>query len=360
MTVRYDRGEISKVTETPQGGIRVTAAVARVGILTYRNPDGTVRRELRRPEEVFRADSMATLEGAPVTDLHPPEMVSPANYRKYAAGHVAEGSVRRDGDVLVADLVIQAGDLAGAVLARQRRDISCGYRMDLDETPGVWNGEPYDAEQKNVRQNHVAVGPAGWGRSGARVSLRLDSAGDGLPPTPVEDAPSMEKFERIDGVEYAVGTPPHTAALARRDAAEAQARAEREAKDKALAEAQARADAAEAKVKEAEERARTSVALHRAADKHGVAVRQDATDDEIRKLVIGKAHPSLDLTDKDSAYLAAAFDLALDTLATRGATSVRKDSGTPGQKTPLQLARERADAATAKAHEEGRTAWRQN
>ena len=77
--------------------------------------------------------------------------------------------------------------------------------------------------------------------------------------------------------------------------------------------------------------ARTSVALHRAADKHGVAVRQDATDDEIRKLVIGKAHPSLDLTDKDSAYLAAAFDLALDTLATRGATSVREDSGTPGQ-----------------------------
>ena len=362
MAIRYDRGNISKVTETPQGGIRVTAAVARTGILEYRNPDGSTRRELRRPEQVFHTDSMASLEGAPVTDLHPPELVTPKNYRKYAAGHVAEGTVRRDGDVLVADLVIQAGDLAGAVLEGQRKDISCGYRLDLDETPGIWEGQPYDAEQVNVRQNHVAICPPGWGRSGASVSLRLDSAGDGLPPAPAEEVDQMEKFERIDGVDYAVGTPPHEAACKRRDVAEATRKAEHDAMASKLAQAEARADAAEAQAKDAAQRAAASVKLQRQADKHGVAVREDMNDDEVRKLVIAKAHPGLDLTDKDPAYLAAAFDLALDTLATKGAAGVRGDGGQAptGEKTPLMLARERADAATKAAHEAGRTAWRQN
>ena len=336
----------------------MTAAVARVGVLEYQNPDGSKRRELRRPEQVFHVDSMASLEGAPVTDLHPPELVSPKNYRKYASGHVAEGSVRRDGDVLLADLVIQEGDLASAVLGGLRKDISCGYRLDLDPTPGVYEGQHYDAEQLNVRQNHVAVGPPGWGRSGAGVSLRLDSAGDGLPPAPAEETKTMEKFERIDGVDYAVGTPPHTAAIVRRDAASAQAQAEREAQGKALAEAQARADAAEAQVKDAESRARESVKLQRQADKHKVAVREDMSDDDVRRAVIAKAHPSLDLTDKEPAYLAAAFDLALDTLATQGAASVRSDARPAGEKTPLELARERADAATKAAHEAGRKSWK--
>jgi hypothetical protein len=34
----------------------------------------------------------------------------------------------------------------------------------------------YDRVQRRIRYNHAALGPPGWGRAGADVSLRLDAA----------------------------------------------------------------------------------------------------------------------------------------------------------------------------------------
>src|SRR5690606_28507268 len=45
----------------------------------------------------------------------------------------------------------------------ERKEISLGYKCQLDPTPGTWNGESYDAVQKNIVVNHVALGPKGWG-----------------------------------------------------------------------------------------------------------------------------------------------------------------------------------------------------
>ena len=38
------------------------------------------------------------------------------------------------------------------------------------------DGTPYDRVQRNIRYNHVALGPRGWGRMGPRVRLRVDGA----------------------------------------------------------------------------------------------------------------------------------------------------------------------------------------
>jgi hypothetical protein len=55
------------------------------------------------------------------------------------------------------------------------REISLGYSVELDPTPGVWQGQRYDAVQRRLVTNHVALGPEGWGRCGSEVGLRLDS-----------------------------------------------------------------------------------------------------------------------------------------------------------------------------------------
>ena len=47
----------------------------------------------RSEEEVFSPAAMASFEGKPVTDNHPPENVGPANHNAYARGHAQ--NVRR-------------------------------------------------------------------------------------------------------------------------------------------------------------------------------------------------------------------------------------------------------------------------
>jgi hypothetical protein len=356
MVLRYDQGSLGTVTRTPQGGIRVAAAVARVGVLSYRNADGSERRELRLPEDVFHADSMASLAGAPVTDLHPPELVSPGNYRTYAAGHVAEGSARQDGDLLVADLVVQAGDVADLILTGARKDVSCGYVCELEESSGEYQGERYDFIQRNIRQNHVALGPSGWGRSGSAVSLRLDSAGDGLPPRP-EVPPVADTYERIDGVDYPVGTPPHDAAVKRRDAAHAALQARADVAESQIAALQKRVDELEAEVKDAEASADRKIELMRVADGLGVEVPEGADESAIMMAVVKKAHPDMDLEGKSPEYLAAAYDLAVDSMKAAPAVEARGD-GRRVQVSEVEAARQRLDAAYKKSIEAATSAWR--
>lgn len=50
-----------------------------------------------------------------------------------------------------------------------KRELSCGYRCIYDWTPGVFNGIPYDAVQRGIRGNHVALVDAG--RMGRDVAV---------------------------------------------------------------------------------------------------------------------------------------------------------------------------------------------
>lgn len=190
--LRYDAGELSPSWgRTPSGGILAPAAVTRVGVFPYRKPDGTVTRELRPPEEVFHPEALASLVNAPVTIGHPSGMVTPETYRSVAAGHVV-APARIDVDHVVVDLALQSADVVSGVEAGTLAETSCGYSLEIDPTPGIWNGEAYDSVQRNIRYNHVAMGPRGWGRGGPTVALRMDDAAqvvqdvtDDTPPPPV-------------------------------------------------------------------------------------------------------------------------------------------------------------------------------
>jgi hypothetical protein len=243
---RFDAGKLGKVERTPQGGARVPAALTRTGVFTYRNADGSLRREYRPAEEVFRADSLATLRSAPVTDgAH--VWVDGKNWRKVSCGHVAEGSARQDNDLLVSELVIQDGDVLEAVDSGQRADISCGYTVDYDPTPGVFQGQPYDGVQRNIKYNHVTLLGAGQGRAGSRAGLRLDANDaiqDDHPAGPAGNKPGATGKERpmkirSDGKDYDLTKADEAAAY----------QAAVSAKEAELAKQTARADQAEADLK---------------------------------------------------------------------------------------------------------------
>lgn len=156
-------------TETVEGYLICrNVPIARTGIQRYaarelgleRDPERWVLVD-RRPEDVFEAAALASFEGKPVTDGHPPENVGPENHAAYAKGHVQ--NVRREGNLIVADLYINDAVLAGQVRAGAKREVSCGYRCTY-----VPEGDGY--RQTHIRGNHVAVVPRG--RAGHEVAIK--------------------------------------------------------------------------------------------------------------------------------------------------------------------------------------------
>ena len=170
MPIAYYGSQISPhLVDTPEGFlICKDVPIARTGPQDYLarelqldgDPDRVITVQ-RYPEDVFEDATLASLEGKPVTDGHPPENVGPENYAAYTKGHVQ--NVRRDGDYIVADLYINDANLANEVRNNVKREVSCGYLCNY-----VPDGTGY--KQSRIRGNHVAVVPKG--RAGAAVAIK--------------------------------------------------------------------------------------------------------------------------------------------------------------------------------------------
>jgi hypothetical protein len=286
--------------------------------------------EWRPPEQVFDAASMKSLEGAPITRRHPSEMVRADNYRDHTRGQVGQ-DVRKDADKLAATVFIQDAELVSDVERGDMREVSCGYDCTvLDQSGVVPDGQPdagkrYDRVQTNIRYNHVAV--LERGRAGSEVGLRLDADDNViLPPVEGNRKDTSMKTERIDGVDYEVGTPAHAAAVLRRDEAE-KARAKELADLKAERDRlSARADVAEADKaklttevaalkdpKRFDEALAARDALREGARKVlGADFKFDGLDETaVRKAVVGKAYPDFKLDGKSADYLDGMFTAAV-------------------------------------------------
>lgn len=236
MAHRYDIGSLRPAQRLPDGRLRVDGHLTRAGVFSYRNADGSVRREYRPDAEVFRPSSLATFADVPVTDDHPPEMLTADNARSHAVGFVS-GEPRRDGDHIAARIVVMDAATIAKVEAG-KAELSCGYECDLDSTPGVTpDGERYDAVQTNIRGNHVAIVEVA--RAGRSARMRLDAAD--MIPSP---APPI-KESLMDPKEYAAALADLAIAKARADKAEADLAAAGTAAAAALAAVEARAVGAE-------------------------------------------------------------------------------------------------------------------
>lgn len=67
-----------------------------------------------------------------------------------------------------------------AAIEGGKKELSAGYFHDVDWTPGTFRGQPYDAVQRNIRANHLALVP--HGRMGPGVAV-MDSL-QGFDPNP--------------------------------------------------------------------------------------------------------------------------------------------------------------------------------
>ncbi len=109
-------------------------------------------RVLKSPEVL--AESMPTMQRMMVTNEHPrSRVIMDVSEIK---GRVLPETVRLRNDVATGDLLITDKALADKV-RKGKRDLSPGYFADIIEESGTFNDEPYEAAQKNVLYDHLAV-----------------------------------------------------------------------------------------------------------------------------------------------------------------------------------------------------------
>lgn len=178
MPIAYYGSKISPhMTRSPEGYLIChDVPINRVGVQKYYGSELGMTGEdasrqfdvLRRPDEVFSPATLASFEGKPVTDEHPPDDVTPENIHVYQNGHVQNVRKGQDGRS-IADLYITDPTLIREI-ENGKREISCGYKFTLFQHP---NGA---LEQRNMIGNHVAV--VANGRAGHEVRIK-DSAGNG-------------------------------------------------------------------------------------------------------------------------------------------------------------------------------------
>ena len=169
--IRLDSMPITRASFTPEGFLMDTPILTCTGIFEYSNPDGSVRKELRLPEEVFSKESLASYEGSPIIISHDAGLITKDNVAENEIGTILSKGFK-DGENVRAKIVIHDTD---EMKASGLKELSLGYNLDLDETPGVWNGEKYDAIQRNIRINHLAL--VREARAGEQARLNIDGKG---------------------------------------------------------------------------------------------------------------------------------------------------------------------------------------
>lgn len=361
--LRYDAAEFTRIQKTAEGFYTGVARVTRTGVFTYRNADGTLRRELRHPDEVFSLDSLNSLKMIPITNLHPADKLVTAETAKALSIGFTGETVVPDGKYVDIPIKITSADGIAAI-ETGRQELSCGYEVELDETPGSYDGAEYDVSQRGIKYNHIAI--VDRGRAGVNVRLNMDE-GDAVK---IDDEdpennpqPSNQRSDRmikinIDGLEYDAA-PEVAKEMARKDAAMAELQTKVDAANKESETLKAKCDTAEETAKQLQtkiDEMPAQLAAATAARVSLVKVATDALDEEtikkldsmsdkdIKSAVILARFPEAKLDGVSDEYISARFDAAIELKVDNSAmASQRKAASAP-----------RADGAAASASPEAK------
>ena len=367
--------ETRPAEKTAEGFLIARAPLTSVGVFTYRNADGTPRRELRLPEEVFSDESIATLRMKPLTLLHPKEVVTPENADKLSVGSIGN-DITIDPYRVYGSVSVTKADGIKAVEEKTARGLSCGYKCDIEWTSGTWMGVPFDCIQRNIRYNHVALVPVS--RAGDGNAIRMDGAGTPEPREnykPTNEGKMNLKTIHLDGADFQA-EPQVIAALDkaqnRADAAEkelsqlrtdSKAAAEKAAAEKAAVEAERdtfkeRLDAMEKEMPSKIDAAvKSRLDIVSKATAAGVEVRDDMADSDIKKAVVKKYYPNANLDGQEEAYINARFDCACEQAAKEAENKSRQDAAETTHHNVNPTAQEKLEAAKKAYNERMDSAW---
>ena len=168
-----DRAHLNDARQTADGSLVAFVRCARTGCQDYAGyevgkPDMAKVTVYRPENEVFSRDSMASFASSPVTLQHPRDAVTAQNWKDHAVGDVGEDVVR-DGQTVRVPLIVRDAAAVAAV-AKGTDQISMGYTCDLAWEDGTApDGTAYQAVQRNIRINHLAIVDSARGGASLKI-----------------------------------------------------------------------------------------------------------------------------------------------------------------------------------------------
>lgn len=165
---RIDSISVDQTYYTDEGYLVDHPIVTTCGVFEYKNDDGSIRRELRLPEDVFSEKSLESYKGKPIIITHDAGEVDKENVRREQIGTIMSKGYR-DGDNVRCEIIIHD---TNALKSCGLKELSLGYSLDTDDAPGVYRGEKYDCIQRNIEINHLAL--VGEARAGEAARLNID------------------------------------------------------------------------------------------------------------------------------------------------------------------------------------------
>lgn len=311
------------------GYLVADARIARTGIQNYLGwevgkPDMAEVRVYRPGSEVFSEDTLKSAAHRPVTNNHPDEQVTSKNWREHAVGQTGD-EVSGEGIFMRVPLMV-SDEKTILAIEDGKQELSAGYTCDLDFTAGTTpTGEAYDAIQKNIRLNHVAI--VQHGRAGKQVRIG-DASAWGVAPITSDHSPEEEKIMTlktvtVDGIPVEVtdqgatviGTLQTRLADANTKLADAEKAHQTAlaAKDAEIAKKDAEFDATKAKVlsdADLDKRVQARADLITVAKAIAKDVKTEGlTDAAIRKAAVVAKLGDEAVKDKAEAYIDARFDI---------------------------------------------------
>lgn len=126
----------------------------------------------RSAEELSSPETIDSFRLMPLVDEHSmlgseDQGLTPAE-KKGVQGVIGE-DVYFDAPYLRGNIKIYSEAAKGLVSSNAKRELSPGYRCTYDFTPGAFDGETYDAIQRTIRANHLAL--VTEGRTGPDVAV---------------------------------------------------------------------------------------------------------------------------------------------------------------------------------------------
>lgn len=337
---RYDSVPIRDYHFDDQTGFLYVYRVPIAGAMVqkYIKSDGSEEMEAKLPEEILSDSTVSSANSKPVTDGHH-GLVTKDNSHDLMKGFTASNG-HVEGNMLYNDITITDPNLISQIKNGSKRELSIGFETQMDPTSGTYNGAKYDAVQRNIRINHVAVVPKG--RAGHEVRLIGDSAEavDQVEPSGEKGNQMETRVVRADGqnITVAADDVEKITKLDADNSAKAKQIADLDAQIKKLqsekAQLQGDADASAKKADEAQAKADSLEADNKKIKEEFDKYKADGVDKKLElidkvKSFVGDEYDyhgksdrdmkidavkaikgdSVDFTDKSDTYVQAAFDM---------------------------------------------------
>ena len=337
---RYDSVPIRDYHFDDQTGFLYVYRVPIAGAMVQRyvKSDGTEEMEAKLPEEILSDSTVSSANSKPVTDGHH-GLVTKDNSHDLMKGFTASNG-HVEGNMLYNDITITDPNLISQIKNGSKRELSIGFETQMDPTSGTYNGAKYDAVQRNIRINHVAVVPKG--RAGHEVRLIGDSAEavDQVEPSEEKGNQMETRVVRADGqnITVAADDVEKITKLDADNSAKAKQIADLDAQIKKLqsekAQLQGDADTSAKKADEAQAKADSLEADNKKIKEEFDKYKADGVDKKLElidkvKSFVGDEYDyhgksdrdmkidavkaikgdSVDFTDKSDTYVQAAFDM---------------------------------------------------